>query len=538
MVRHPLRPTLLILLAAWLTIIAFAAHLLLSAQISRWEGHFDEDVQLMAGEVKQKLDTNEAVLAGFSAFLHAVDRSDTDSTMRYAASAASAYPHIYMIEVARQVALSEQKGLETSLRKGWRPDFAIKSFPAITGHVAEDEQPKTATWPILFMYPSLPDAQAIYGVRLETVDYLSQTMALAHNNIRPVVSPVFDLYEGGSAYILLQEVNRATRTASSALNFFGNTMIALLVIKTQALLPNHGKLIDHQNIAFTARLASATNLDSLLFEQKAAESGALDKLFLPNLKRRLKIDNPSQPAIMSFNRQLRWQDLLNSETLTMLILLGGALLIVPWVTLRHYRSLDRAAEEHERAAYLATHDMLTELPNRFLFTDRFDQAHRNWLRNGTPFALLLVDLDRFKEINDRYGHEIGDQVLIASSKRMAAELRACDTVARHGGDEFIILLANIEKVLDAANVGKKLLDAVAETIETSAGPLNIHCSIGIAVCPLHGETLDVLRRLADRAMYESKNLGRNAVSIASSEGSEQRFMASLMEAQTFGPVGK
>jgi hypothetical protein len=72
MVRHPLRPTLLILLAAWLTIIAFAAHLLLSAQISRWEGHFDEDVQLMAGEVKQKLDTNEAVLAGFSAFLHAV----------------------------------------------------------------------------------------------------------------------------------------------------------------------------------------------------------------------------------------------------------------------------------------------------------------------------------------------------------------------------------------------------------------------------------------------------------------------------------
>jgi hypothetical protein len=83
MVRHPLRPTLLILLAAWLTIIAFAAHLLLSAQISRWEGHFDEDVQLMAGEVKQKLDTNEAVLAGFSAFLHAVpQRYRLDDALR------------------------------------------------------------------------------------------------------------------------------------------------------------------------------------------------------------------------------------------------------------------------------------------------------------------------------------------------------------------------------------------------------------------------------------------------------------------------
>lgn len=527
MVRHPLRPTLLVLLAAWLTIIAFAAHLLLSAQISRWEGHFDEDVQLMAGEVKQKLDTNEAVLAGFSAFLHAVDRSDTDSTMRYAASAASAYPHIYMIEVARKVALSEQNGLETSLRHGWRKDFAIKAFSDITARTTQDASPKTAIWPILFMYPSLPDAEAIYGVRLETVGYLSQTMALAHNNIRPVVSPVFDLYEGGSAYILLQEVNRAPRTDSSELNFFGNTMIALLVIKTQALLPNHATLTDHQNIAFSARLSSATTLDSLLFKQEAVEPGPLDKLLLPNLTRRLKIDNPSQPAIINFSRQLRWQDLLNSETLTLLILLGGALLVVPWVTLRHYLSLDRAAEEHERAAYLATHDVLTDLPNRFLFTDRFEQAHRTWQRNSTPFALLLVDLDHFKEINDRYGHEIGDQVLIACSQRMARELRACDTVARHGGDEFIMLLANIEKIQDAASVGEKLLAAVGETIETTIGPLNIHCSIGIAVCPLHGETLDVLRRSADRAMYESKNQGRNAVSVASGDSSEQRFMASL-----------
>jgi len=527
MTHHRLRPTLLILLVAWLGIISFAAYLLISAQLSRWSGHFDEDVQLMAGEVKQKLDTNEAVLAGLSAFLHAVDRSDTESTMRYAASAASAYPHIYMIEVARKIAPAEQAELEASLRKGWRADFSLKDFSQITGRAFPDDREKTATWPILFMYPSLPESRAIYGLRLETVDYLSQTVALANNNIKPVVSPVFNLYEGGSAYILLQEVTRPARAASTTLNFFGNTMIALLVIKTQALLPSRGKLAGHENIEFSAWLASAANPESRLFEQKAVASGKLDQMFLPELNRRLKIDSTSQPTIMQFTRQVRWQDLLSRETLTMLALLGTALLVVPWITLRHYLSLDEAEQEHERAAYLATHDLLTDLPNRFLFADRFEQAFRAWQRNGTPFALLLIDLDHFKEINDRHGHEVGDQVLIATGKRMARELRACDTVARHGGDEFIILLANIQNGDDASAVGEKLLAAVAQPIETSAGPQSVACSIGVSLCPVHGETLDVLRRSADRAMYQAKQGGRNAVSVFSSEITETQYMASL-----------
>lgn len=526
MTHHRLRPTLLLLLVAWLGIIAFAGYLLIAAQLSRWSGHFDEDVQLMAGQVKQKLDANEAVLAGFSAFLHAVDRSDTESTMRYAASAASAYPHIYMIEVARKVAPAEQAGLEAALRKGWRADFSIRDFGQITGRGVHADRQKTATWPILFMYPSLPEAQAIYGICLETVDYLAQTVALAGNN-KPVVSPVFDLYEGDSAYILLQKVTRPAATASATLNFFGNTMIALLVIKTQALVPNWSKQGSHDNIEFSARLASAANPGSRLFEHKTVAAGKLDQLFLPKLSRQLKIDSLSQPTVMQFSRQVRWQDLLSPETVTMLVLLGAALFAVPWVTVRHYLSLDQAEQQHERAAYLATHDLLTGLPNRFLFADRFEQARLAWHRNGVPFALLLIDLDHFKEINDRHGHEIGDQVLVATGKHMVGELRGFDTVARHGGDEFIILLANIQNADDASAVGEKLLAAVAQPIETSAGPQSVACSIGISLCPIHGETLDVLRRSADRAMYQAKKGGRNAVSVFSDEMTETQYMASL-----------
>ena len=154
MTRPRFRPTLLALLAAWLGVIGFVTHMLMLAEISRWENHFDEDVRLMVGDVKQKLDTNEAVLAGFSAFLQAVDRSDTDSAMKYAASAAAAYPHIYMLEVARRVPLSDELELQASLRKTWRPDFSIKDFSQITGRVFQDDGQKNATWPILFMYPA------------------------------------------------------------------------------------------------------------------------------------------------------------------------------------------------------------------------------------------------------------------------------------------------------------------------------------------------------------------------------------------------
>lgn len=515
MSRPRFRPTLLMLLAAWLGTIVIVTHTLMSAEINRLEAKFDVDARLLVGDVKQKLDTNEAVLAGFSAFLQAVDRSDTESTMRYAASAASAYPHIYMIEVARKLDVTAETAFQAALRNKWRGDFTIKNFAEITGQSLQDDIRKNVTWPILFMYPSLPEAQAIYGVRLETVDYLSRTVALAQRNIKPVVSPVFSMYEGGGAFILLQEVNRSADKAQSELNFFGDTMMAMLLIKTQALIPARSREADYATLSVSATIVSPGNPETLLFEQNAPVAASFEHLILPRFTRHFTIDNASQPTQMHFARQLHWHDLLQPEKLMILLLLGAALLVVPWVTIRHYLSLDRAEIEQERSTYLATHDLLTSLPNRFLFTDRFEHAWRNWQRNGQPFALMLADLDHFKEINDRHGHDVGDQVLVTCASRMAGELRSCDTVARQGGDEFVILLANVQNPEDAANVGRKLLAAVSAPIKTMAGPVQLSCSIGIAICPEHGTNLDVLRRSADLAMYQSKDQGRNAVSVFS-----------------------
>jgi len=516
MPRHRFRPTLLILLTAWLGAVAIAAHTLVSAQLQRWESRFEADVRLLMGDVRLKLDTNEAVLAGFSAFLQAVDRSDTAATVRYAAAATAAYPHIYMLEVARKLAAGDEAAFQSSLRAHWRADFTLKNFAEITGRSAPDDGRKSATWPILFMHPALPEAEAIYGLRLETVDYLARTMALAQRNIKAVVSPVFRMYEGGNAYILLREVRRPAGKAPAAADFFGDSMMALLLIKAEDLIPARSREAGYAHIGFSADVISPGNPETLLFEQAAPEADRLERLTLPRFSRQLAIDNASQPMLMRFSRQMRWDDLLQPEKI-MIAVLGIALLAVPWVTVRHYLSLDRAEVEQERSAYLATHDLLTGLPNRFLFADRFAQALHNWQRNGRSFALMLVDLDHFKEINDRHGHDVGDQVLVACAGRMAGQLRSGDTAARHGGDEFVILLPEVAGPADVDSVGRKLLAAVSEPIDTTAGEISLTCSIGIATCPADGVNLDMLRKAADSAMYRAKDAGRNAVSIYAAE---------------------
>ncbi|WP_434515688.1 diguanylate cyclase domain-containing protein [Dechloromonas sp. ARDL1] len=509
------RHTLIATMGLWLGVVAFAAHLLLSAEIGRRERDFDNQIQHLASEVRNKLDMNEAVLAGFAAFLQAVERNDIASATRYAASVTAAYPHIYMLEVARQVPLSEQAELQATLRREWLPGFTIKDFPWLTQRTLAGPSTQKFTWPILFMYPALPEAESIYGVRLETVDYLAHSLALAQKNTRPVASPLFQMYEGGTAYILLREVDRSERRDSTrGLNIFGTTMTALLLIKAESLLPSSPLGAKQPGFEYSAALLSANHDPSTLFTLSAEASEWPNRAFLPRLSRQLSIDNASQPTLMRFEQQLLWGELLSGETILIFALLACALVTVPTLILRHLKTLEHGEREHERSAYLATHDLLTGLPNRFLFSDRFEQSVQQHLRNGNAFSLLLLDLDHFKEINDRHGHEVGDEVLIEAARRMTHEIRACDTVARHGGDEFVILLANTLNLQDAQAVGEKLRAAIAAPVATSAGHLTLTCSIGVALYPAQGQTLDAIRKAADQAMYQAKAGGRNAVAAA------------------------
>jgi len=163
----------------------------------------------------------------------------------------------------------------------------------------------------------------------------------------------------------------------------------------------------------------------------------------------------------------------------------------------------------ERLSHLATHDPLTGLPNRTLFTDRLSLELIRAQRSGKQLAVMLLDLDNFKEINDSWGHTVGDEVLKIIGRRLPEFLRKSDSIARMGGDEFLILLPDIERAEDARRIGLKLLDAFKDPFAVEGKELPTTTSIGFAVYPDDGHETEILIKNADIAMYSVKEGGRN-----------------------------
>jgi diguanylate cyclase (GGDEF)-like protein len=209
----------------------------------------------------------------------------------------------------------------------------------------------------------------------------------------------------------------------------------------------------------------------------------------------LELDLPEQPisaAVASDVRTTYW-------------LIGGGLLLL-WISLFRVvagasRKLRRQAEENAR---LALHDQLTGLPNRTLFHDRVDHALRASARTGDLVALLLMDLDRFKEVNDTLGHHCGDLMLKELGRRLTALTRPGDTVARLGGDEFALLVPNAPSPEAIASLAERITSSLQEPVLVEGLPLEVEASVGISFYPDHGTDVDTLLQRADVAMYVAK----------------------------------
>lgn len=176
------------------------------------------------------------------------------------------------------------------------------------------------------------------------------------------------------------------------------------------------------------------------------------------------------------------------------------------------RIIDLQAElvsARESLLVQATHDPLTGLPNRLLFSDRLTQRLMRSRYAPQPLAVMYLDLDRFKLVNDTLGHSMGDRLLQSVAQRLSDCLRATDTLARMGGDEFTIILADIETHEEAASVARKILEMLAEPVVIEANEFFVTASIGISVFPIDGTDVETLVKNADTAMYRAKEQGRN-----------------------------
>lgn len=194
-------------------------------------------------------------------------------------------------------------------------------------------------------------------------------------------------------------------------------------------------------------------------------------------------------------------------TLVVIVILDLALLAAGLWVVRHYVAERKRNEQ--RLEHLAHFDALTGLPNRSLLLDRLGQAIAQARRHERALAVLFLDLDGFKFINDMFGHDVGDRLLRAVAERLGDCMRAGDTVARLGGDEFVILLGEISRKEDADNVARKVIAALDQPFVEGKQELLVTTSIGIGVYPGDGQDVQTLIKNADIAMYRAKARGRN-----------------------------
>lgn len=166
-----------------------------------------------------------------------------------------------------------------------------------------------------------------------------------------------------------------------------------------------------------------------------------------------------------------------------------------------------AKQDFDELARISQRDPLTDTPNRALMLDRIENAIAFARRHENRIAILFIDFDHFKQINDTLGHDVGDVALQIVARRLEGAVRSSDTVSRHSGDEFLILLAEIGGATDAISTAEKILAAVSEPAQIGEHELRFSISMGIALCPDDGETAAILIKKADTAMYRSKRRG-------------------------------
>jgi diguanylate cyclase (GGDEF)-like protein/PAS domain S-box-containing protein len=225
------------------------------------------------------------------------------------------------------------------------------------------------------------------------------------------------------------------------------------------------------------------------------------------LRRKDGAERRGELRLRHANGQWRWVDgtyknLLENPTVRAIVI--------------NYRDTTERRMDEEQLQHLAYRDPLTDLPNRFLFQDRLEQALEQARRRATNVAVMYVDLDRFKVVNDTLGHTVGDRLLQVVSTRLREVLRPDDTIARLGGDEFAVILPEIARAEDAGSVGRKLLQALREPIDVEGHELHVTASAGVSIFPSDGEDVETLLKHADAALYRSKDLGRNTVQLFAS----------------------
>lgn len=476
-----------------------------------------EDIELetrreadsLANSLRDRLRDQEAVLNGFASFLAVVPGDDKPSVLRYAESVRNSYPQIYMLEVARRIERTARPTFERAMDRQGHPGFSIRSFAYDRGRTWSPVGDVAVTYPLVALYPPLPEADNVLGLDINSVPHLRAALVTAERSEKAVASGIFKLVEGDTAYVMLQRVARPPEAASAAI--FAGRLHALLVIRTATLRP---PVIDRR-LTVTASIEGGSGESGPLFAQTAEAASALERRLLPQ-EQMLVTDIGNTPRVtLDIVRQMRWQDVRLSNVAVILLFSVASLglLTTYLVAARQVVLADR--RHRAEITRQALHDPLTGLANRILVIDRLNQALLAAHRRGQSCAVMLLNFDRFREINERYGHLAGEQVLREAGHRLDKSVREADSVGCLGGEEFVVILGDLVQVNHARAVAEKAQAALAKPYLIGSEAVTLRVHVGVSLFPDHGNDPDTLLRRADQAAREARQARWSGILFAS-----------------------
>ena len=499
-------------LLLWAAVVSLTTGLMFKLLLHDVEAAFDQRVELLHKSIERIARDNEAILEGFSAFLGAIEYADRESATRYARQVLARYPHVYALEVVRSVKRQDLAKFVARQRRTWFPEFKVKAFTFGSGHTLQSPPKKPMYNPIIFIEPMRPDTRQLIGVDMDSAPFLRQALNQSLQLQSSVATIPFKLAEGPQGYILFRPIiNRPRSEVSKRKQAF-----VLLVINAEAILKEITSLVENLKLDLYHASYSSNEPEGTLFHIAAPSPDSLEAGLLPKLSAERKLDSPGQPFALRVEKQLSWSDLDLPLVITTgcvsLLSLGLLLLFLT----NHFRLEEQRKRSAEHLLHMATHDALTGLPNRALLADRFSQACSRAQRRNKSFSALFLDLNGFKQVNDAYGHEVGDQLLKSIGTLLKECTRDEDTVSRISGDEFVVLLEDTP-YKNAEKVAQKIHNKMALPMFVQGVELNVGLSIGIAAYPYEGITMSELLMKADERMYAVKAQSKAALAERTDE---------------------
>lgn len=457
-----------LLLSAWMAIASFVVYLAYQDQLNQARNSFEQAGSRLKEFLDARLLSNEAVIAGFAAYLEISPRIDEARMTAYVKHILSHYSHIHAIAYMEWIS-------ETGTYQ-W--------------HLIGDKHGET---------------HRLVNQQLPSSGFVTTRLRAAKINDAVATAP-FSIGGGDMAYAILQPAIDPQSWISNQPRRYG-----VLLVSAQKLLES-APINLSPGMHLSIHYGDHDSLDNSpsLFSLNGSSPSYMETVLLPEQVYKAKVGGPGQDLYLHLQRQLSWRDMslgLLVEIVMVVVMTFSLLAIYTRALYRSEKARIAMAHHYE---YQALHDPLTDLPNRLLIADRLNHAIETASRKGSQVAILFLDLDKFKAVNDNYGHETGDELLKAFAERLESKVRRSDTVGRISGDEFIILFEGVHHHGEIEELAEKLKTDLCGAYLLKQHVISIGYSMGLSYFPEDGSSCTELLRTADHNMYKNKKRHKSA----------------------------